>query len=101
MQTTSTNVTYVDVDLHHPVSTFPSRHPIDNPPTPTKASMSSRKVPLQNGYDKEKWYDVDTLSKDWNDTSSHDSKLDDSNHDDPNHGFRVLLNRFRHLHDWF
>ncbi|KAG7544304.1 hypothetical protein FFLO_03343 [Filobasidium floriforme] len=99
MQITSTNVTNVDpvdVDLHNPVNTFPSHHPIDGSPTPTKASMSSRKVPLQNGYDKEKWYDVHTSSKDPNDTSSKDP-----NHDDPNHGFRVLPDRFRHLHDRF
>ncbi|KAH8079908.1 hypothetical protein HD553DRAFT_337080 [Filobasidium floriforme] len=98
MQTTSTNVTNVDpvdVDLHHPVNTFPSHHPIDDSPTPTKASMSSRKVPLQNGYDNEKWYDVDTSSKESIDTSSKES-----NHHDPNHGFRVP-NRFRHLHDRF
>jgi hypothetical protein len=123
MQITSTNVTNVDpvdVDLHNPVNTFPSHHPIDGSPTPTKASMSSRKVPLQNGYDEEKWYDVHTSSKGSNDTSPKDSndisirysnhnnpnyddpdRRDDPNHDDPNHGFRVLPDRFRHLHDRF
>jgi hypothetical protein len=106
MQTTSTNVTNVDpvdVDLHHPVNTFPSHHPIDNSPTPTKASMSSQKAPPQNGYDKEKWYDVDTSTKDPNhdDPDHDDPNHDDLNHNDPNHGFQVLPNRFRHLHDQF
>jgi hypothetical protein len=99
MQTISTNVTNVDpvdVDLHHPVNTFPSHHPVDNSPTSIKAIMSSQKVRLQNGYDKEKWYNVDTLSRDLNDTSSKDP-----NHNDPNHGFQVLPNRFRHLQDRF